>query len=550
LINGLSGGLGTKRDPWIMARRRKKRDKRWMWVAKPGDRIFVGRIAVIPSKKLSRREFRTLEEILNIYGRMLGDVLPHASRNIIENYYRLKNEKYRELRSMYPNIPSHYIHGLCQDAVERVSPLRRNRARQYSREIFDELVKHLDLGKRDLRGRRLVRYLWRRSWEIARHQVDLEMSDGILVPRINSASLWLVDDHVWKPIDATKIRINGFENTFFTSVVINTHRGWVHLDLEPSKEFYKLLARGFKSIPHAKIKLDRRNRRVFFHLSLEKEIEIYRPENIKPVDVNENSVATLYEAFAVILETDLAKTTLGYSYRKKSIQKRNGSDGREARKAMEKLKERKKKRDYRMKTANLIVRDALRTRGVIVIERISGDDIRIMIARYKNKQLRHRIYQSALKGELNAIIDRAKEYGVPVLIVDPRNTSKICPLHRVTIEYGEDRKGICSKGGERWHREVVALINIYFKALEALYEGSAQKGFGDPRVDGSPMPLGSTATHEPIEIPRSLWGRWKSLDDHRDVITSLWVKKQSNTNKLISMTINDHRGTSGKSRGL
>jgi hypothetical protein len=47
---------------------------------------------------------------------------------------------------------------------------------------------------------------------------------------------------------------------------------------------------------------------------------------------------------------------------------------------------------------------------------------------------------------------------------------------------------------------------------EALYEGSAQKGFGDPSLDGSPIPLGSTATHEPIEIPRSLWGRWKSLD--------------------------------------
>ena len=47
---------------------------------------------------------------------------------------------------------------------------------------------------------------------------------------------------------------------------------------------------------------------------------------------------------------------------------------------------------------------------------------------------------------------------------------------------------------------------------EALYEGSAQKGFGVLGIDGSPMPLGSTATHEPIEIPRSLWGRWKSLD--------------------------------------
>jgi IS605 OrfB family transposase len=382
-----------------------------------------------------------------------------------------------------------------------------------------------------------VRYLWRRSWEMARHQVDLEMGDGILVPRINSVSLWLVDDHAWKPVSPTKININSVVNTFFTSVAINTHRGWVYLDLEPSKEFYKLLARGFKPTSHAKIKLDRKNKRVLFHLSLEKEIEIYKPEKaVKPVDVNENSVATLYEAFAIILETDLAETTLGYSYRKKSIQKRNGSSSRETRKAMKKPKEGKKKRDYRWKTANMIVRDALRMRGVIVIERISGEDIRIMIARYRDKQSRHRIYQSALKGELNAIIDKAREYGVPVLMVDPRNTSKICPIHNAPIEYGEDRIGICSKGDERWHREVVALINLYFKALEALYEGIAQKGFGVSILDGSPMPLGSTATNEPIEIPRSLWGRWKSLD--ATGLKTLWIKKQNNPKQ---MNINDNQ---------
>jgi transposase len=49
------------------------------------------------------------------------------------------------------------------------------------------------------------------------------------------------------------------------------------------------------------------------------------------------------------------------------------------------------------------------------------------------------------------------------------------------------RIGICSKEGEKWHREVVALINIYLKALEALYEGSAQKGFGVSSLDGSPF---------------------------------------------------------------
>jgi len=90
---------------------------------------------------------------------MPENVLIHVSRNIIENYYRLKNGKYQELRKVYPNIPSHYAHRVCQDAVERVSSLRRNRARQYSRGIFDELVKYLGLGKRDLRGKRIRRQL-------------------------------------------------------------------------------------------------------------------------------------------------------------------------------------------------------------------------------------------------------------------------------------------------------------------------------------------------------------------------------------------------------
>jgi hypothetical protein len=79
-----------------------------------------------------------------------------------------------------------------------------------------------------------------------------------------------------------------------------------------------------------------------------------------------------------------------------------------------------------------------------------------------------------------------------------------------------------------------------FGALEAeaLYEGSAQKGFEVSSINGNPMPLGSTATSEPIEIPRSLWGRWKSLDDHRDAIASLWIKKQSSPKQ---MNINDNQ---------
>jgi hypothetical protein len=52
------------------------------------------------------------------------------------------------------------------------------------------------------------------------------------------------------------------------------------------------------------------------------------------------------------------------------------------------------------------------------------------------------------------------------------------------------------------------------------------------------MPLGSTATHEPIGISISLWGRWKSLDDLRDAIASLWIKKQNNPKQI---NINDNQ---------
>jgi hypothetical protein len=66
---------------------------------------------------------------------------------------------------------------------------------------------------------------------------------------------------------------------------------------------------------------------------------------------------------------------------------------------------------------------------------------------------------------------------------------------------------------------------------EALYEGYAQKGWVlILALDGSPMPLGSTATHEPIGISISLWGRWKSPD--ATGLKTLWIKKQNNPKQI------------------
>jgi len=122
------------------------------------------------------------------------------------------------------------------------------------------------------------------------------------------------------------------------------------------------------------------------------------------------------------------------------------------------------------------------------------------------------VYQASFKGVQRAIEEKAGEHGVPVIYVDPRNTSKMCPIHSaLTIYENGSRVGRCSKGGELWHRDVVACYNLLLRAR--LGNGSYALSLGGLKVDGSPVPLGSTATHDPTGIPKSLWARWKSLDE-------------------------------------
>ncbi|RLE69587.1 MAG: transposase, partial [Thermoprotei archaeon] len=44
-------------------------------------------------------------------------------------------------------------------------------------------------------------------------------------------------------------------------------------------------------------------------------------------------------------------------------------------------------------------------------------------------------------------------------------------------------------------------------------------------LDVRPAPLGSTATLDPIGIPKSLWARWKSLPQIQEAIVLNRVKR-------------------------
>jgi len=418
----------------------------------------VTRTVIVRSAPLPRRTFRAFVELEGMYRNIVEQLVLYAVNNNITKFTRLKAERYREVRSLYPRLPSHYAYTACQDAAERAHSFLRLRRMGRARKPY---------------------------------------------PEVRSVSIWL-DDHLW--------RAEGL-----TSISMATHRGRVRVSIELNKHLLRYVNRGWRLASEARIKLDHKERKLTLYLTFKKEVNEYRPKSYITVDVNENAEAVLIDGVVYLFETGLSRVTLGYYYRRKSVQERYdkvyGPGSRPARRVLRRLgnNERALKRDIRWKLATLIVRQAARRQAAIVLERLGKEPASHMIERIKNPQLRHRIYQAALKGVQRAIEEKAREYGVPVIYVDPRNTSRVCPIHGAEIVYGRNRHGVCSKGGETWHRDVAACYNLLLRALGG-DGGSAPSSLrAFVAVDGGPVPLGPTAAHEPMPIARGAWARWKSL---------------------------------------
>jgi len=415
----------------------------------------VARTVIVKSVKLARKVVKVLVELEGMYRNMVEQLIMYAVRNNIRSFTRLKALKYREVRNLYPHLPSHYVYTACQDASTRAKSFLR--------------LKKLGLAEREY-------------------------------PKVRRVSIWL-DDHLWKPDGLTSIRIA-------------THRGWVTIEFVPHKQFWRYINCGWRLASEVKIKLDKKNRQLMIYLTFVKGVEEFEPRGYLSVDVNENNVTVLVDGVAYLFETNTEKLVLGYYYRRKRIQEKYdklyGIKSRIKRRILRKLKEREKKQDIKWKIANMIVRTAHEKWYAIVLEKLDKKPAQNMVKRIKDKQLRHRIFQASFRGIQRAIEEKAREYGVPIIYVDPRNTSRICPIHNVPIKYSNgSRIGKCSKGGEPWHRDVAACWNLLLKALRG--DGSIAPSPVGHNLDGSLVPLGSTATHDPIRIPKSLWARWKSL---------------------------------------
>jgi len=386
--------------------------------------------------KVDYETYQKLKEVEEEYREVLEDAINYGLVNKTTSFTRIKAGVYKTEREKHKDLPSHYVYTACEDASERL-------------DSFEKLKR---------RGKSYTEK-----------------------PSVRRITIHL-DDHLWK-FNLDKISIAVKRSRVFISPTF-------------PKIFWRYYNTEWRIASEARFRLMKGNVVEFF-MVFKKDVKPYEPKGFIPVDLNEDSVSVLINNKPLLLETNTKKITLGYEYRRKAITTGRSTKDREVRRKLRKLRERDKKLDIRRKLAKLIVKEAFESRSAIVLEDLPGRTPEHMIKDVKDKQLRLRIYRAAFSSMKNAIIEKAREFGVPVILVNPSYTSSTCPIHGAKIVYQPDggdapRVGVCERGKEKWHRDVVALYNLAKRA-----------------GDVSPVPLGSKESHDPPTL--SGWLRAKSL---------------------------------------
>nr|WP_240924262.1 transposase [Thermococcus sp. 21S7] len=341
---------------------------------------------------------------------------------------KLRKLFYGKLKEEY-DLPTHYYYTVCQDAVTRAKS-------------FLELKK---------KGRA-----------------------GTEKPVVRKISLWL-DDVLWDYKrfpqfntlkDGRKILVIG----------LTTKRGRVKLPLKPHKLFFKYLNEGWKVKAGVKLHIVEKERKVLAYFVFEKEFdERELTGNFLSVDYNADNVSFGTGEFLIQVQTELGRLTRFYSSVRKGIQESHSvgwnrklpsTRGKEL---LRKFGRRKMSRriDLQRKLAKRLVEVAKELNTTIVLEVVPKNfNQKVTKRRRKSeKRLRDTLHNIGMNGFQRFVLEKAIEYGVPVVFVNPSYSSQVCPhcgAFKVKPDDDALRRRVfeCPVCGFSLDRDFVAVLNL------------------------------------------------------------------------------------------
>ncbi len=150
--------------------------------------------------------------------------------------------------------------------------------------------------------------------------------------------------------------------------------------------------------------------------------------------------------------------------------------------------------DWCRKFAKYIVLKARRTRSAIVLEDL--EELWSNVSR-KSSSLADKLSRFAYHKLQQAILTKAVEYNVPIVFIDPKNTSTMCPRCEYRLFYNY-KLAICPRCNLIADRDTVGAMNIYLKAIK--YLAPCHGSWGTHPMTNESRVKGGLLKDEPMTI--------------------------------------------------
>ncbi|MEM0027058.1 MAG: RNA-guided endonuclease TnpB family protein [Ignisphaera sp.] len=233
----------------------------------------------------------------------------------------------------------------------------------------------------------------------------------------------------------------------------------------------------FKNLRWKEVHVKYENKKIYISIVFEVRYNPYAPKGFTAVDVNLRAVTTFDGSEARRYRTRFVEA-LSKRARAEELQKKYPKRWRYNERILNRVRALHRRarniiNDFCWKLAKEVVVKAYRRGHAVVLEDL--EHLRESI-NGKNNGVRWRLTLFAYRKLQHTIIAKSIEYNVPILIIDPRNTSSTCPRCGTKLNYIH-RLAICRKCGFKRDRDFVGAINIYLRGMWGSL-GSSPNGDG------------------------------------------------------------------------
>jgi len=208
----------------------------------------------------------------------------------------------------------------------------------------------------------------------------------------------------------------------------------------------------------------------------------YKPRRVLAVDLNLKTL-TLYDGKRVRRIRTRYPEALRLKHLAEEVQKRHPYSWRRSKRLLKLVSSLHRRSawivlDWSRKTAKYIVLKAKKMRAAVAVEELKW---LWHNASQKSSTLADKLSRFAYRKLLQALEAKAVEYNIPIVYVDPKNTSRTCPICGTPLNF-QHRLAICPKCRFTADRDTVGAMNIYKRAFKILAP-SAGSGGTTPMTD-------------------------------------------------------------------